>query len=61
MLVFSRLLERLKLTARQRGRHIAVLPPDDPIVNHLLVTLEKNEADSVAAADRDPAVSALKI
>ena len=32
ILVLPRFLERLKLTAQQRGRHIGVLPPDDPRV-----------------------------
>jgi hypothetical protein len=46
VLVFTGLLECLELASQQCGRHLRVLALCDPLVDQMLVALEKDEADS---------------
>jgi len=61
VLVFTGLLECLELAAQQCGRHITVLALHDPRVDHLLIVCQKDETDSLPAADCDLPVGALEV
>src|SRR5215471_7122533 len=61
VLVFTGLLECLELAAQQCGRHITVLALHDPRVDHMLVVCQKDETDSLPAADCDLPVARLRL